>query len=131
VNKLALIIPIVAALQGAAGVGLAASAAHLQSAATLATASQFLMIHACAGLALAALAHSRAPARALCLVTITLQFGVTLFALDLTVRAFGMARLFPMAAPLGGSITLLSWLALAGVLTAPLFARRENPHGAD
>ena len=126
-SKLASIIPVIGALQGAAGVGLAASAAHIDGGATLATASQFLMFHACAGLALAALAQNRPPARALCLVTLALQFGVTLFALDLTVRAFGMARLFPMAAPIGGSITLLSWLALVGVLAAAPFIRPKSP----
>ncbi|MGC1860149.1 MAG: DUF423 domain-containing protein, partial [Methylocystis sp.] len=50
------LILLIAALQGAGGVTLAAVAAHVDASANLATASQFLMVHACAGLALAALA---------------------------------------------------------------------------
>ena len=39
--------------------------------------------------------------------------GVCLFAGDLAVRLVGWPRLFPMAAPIGGSLTILSWIVLA------------------
>jgi uncharacterized membrane protein YgdD (TMEM256/DUF423 family) len=108
------IIALVAALQGAAGVALAAVSAHFENSALLATASQFLLIHAGAGLALASLARSRCGRpRWLTTGALTLQAGVTLFALDLCARVFGSGRLFPYAAPIGGSLTILSWLALA------------------
>ncbi len=108
------LILLIAALQGAAGVTLAAVAAHVDASANLATASQFLMVHACAGLALAALAAALStPPRGLIYATFALQAGVTLFSADLALRALGPGRLFPYAAPIGGTTTILSWVALA------------------
>lgn len=116
----------VAALQGAAGVALAASAAHAAVDANLvSTASQFLMIHAAAGLGLAALTRTNAPAaRWLKFVSFALQAGVTLFSADLAARAYLGGKLFPFAAPLGGSLTILAWLALA--LWAAAAERLDN-----
>ena len=44
-----------------------------------------------------------------------LALGACLFSADLASRAFLDDRLFPMAAPTGGSLMILSWLALAGL----------------
>jgi len=121
------LVPLVAALHGAAGVAVAASAAHIEHSDNLATASQFLMIHAAAGLGLAALAQTRPGARGPIVVGLAMQAGVTLFAGDLCARGFGYGRLFPMAAPIGGSLTLLAWLALAGVFAAAFFTRPPPP----
>ena len=108
------LILLIAALQGAGGVTLAAVAAHVDASANLATASQFLMVHACAGLALAALAAALStPPRGLIYATFALQAGVTLFSADLALRALGAGKLFPYAAPIGGTTTILSWVALA------------------
>jgi uncharacterized membrane protein YgdD (TMEM256/DUF423 family) len=108
------LIALIAALQGAGGVTLAAAAAHIAQSELLATASSFLMIHAAAGLALAALAAARAtPEPGLIAAAFALQAGVTLFAIDLAARGLGFGKLFPYAAPLGGSLTILAWLALA------------------
>ncbi len=108
------LIVLIAALQGAGGVTLAAVAAHGDASASLATASQFLMVHACAGLALAALAAALStPPRGLIYATFALQAGVTLFSADLALRALGPGKLFPYAAPIGGTTTIVSWLALA------------------
>ncbi|QGM99254.1 DUF423 domain-containing protein [Methylocystis parvus] len=108
------IVATVAALQGAAGVALAAAAAHVDANPLLSTASQFLTLHAAAGLALAALART-APAypRFLSAATFLLQAGVTLFSADLAARVYLGGKLFPFAAPMGGSATILAWLALA------------------
>ena len=38
--------------------------------------------------------------------------GCALFSGDIALRAFAGHRLFPMAAPAGGTILILSWLAL-------------------
>ncbi|MCX7900528.1 MAG: DUF423 domain-containing protein, partial [Methylocystis sp.] len=74
------VVALIAALQGAAGVSLAAAAAHVDANPLLASASQFLMIHAAAGLGLAALARTNtASPRWLALTTFALQAGVTLF----------------------------------------------------
>lgn len=119
------IIATVAALQGAAGVALAAAAAHVDANPLLATASQFLTLHAGAGLALAALART-APAfpRFLASAAFALQAGVTLFSADLAARVYLGGKLFPFAAPMGGSLTILAWLALA-LWSALGVARRD------
>ncbi len=112
--NLPLIITSVAGLQGAAGVSLAAAAAHVDANPLLSTASQFLMIHAAAGLALAALSNGAPPLRRFLIgATLLLQAGVTLFSADLAARVYLGGKLFPFAAPTGGSLTILSWLALA------------------
>jgi uncharacterized membrane protein YgdD (TMEM256/DUF423 family) len=110
----ATIVAAIAALQGAVGVSLAAAAAHVDANPLLATASQFLMIHACAGLALAALTRSAPPCLgALFGAAYALQAGVTLFAADMAARVYLGGKLFPFAAPMGGGLTILAWLALA------------------
>ena len=112
--RLSLVIATIAALQGAAGVALAAAAAHVDANPLLATASQFLMIHACAGLALAALARTSPPAtRWLCGGAFALQAGVTLFSADLAARVYLGGKLFAFAAPSGGGLTIIAWLTLA------------------
>jgi uncharacterized membrane protein YgdD (TMEM256/DUF423 family) len=128
-TRAAPLIALIAALHGAAGVALAALAAHAGNNVLLAAASQFLMVHACAGLALAALARTNPPfSRGLAFAALSLQAGVTLFSADLAARVHASGRLFPYAAPIGGSLTILSWLALAGVAAVWLASRRD---GAD
>ncbi|MGA8172110.1 MAG: DUF423 domain-containing protein [Methylocystis sp.] len=108
------LIPLIAALQGAAGVSLAAVAAHADGGPNLSTASLFLMVHACAGLGLGALVQAQFdPKPGLVYASIALQAGVTLFSTDLALRALGSGKLFPYAAPIGGTTTILSWLAIA------------------
>ncbi|MCA0400200.1 MAG: DUF423 domain-containing protein [Proteobacteria bacterium] len=112
-----------AGLSGAAGVALSAAAAHVTGGATLATAGQFLLFHAPAFLALAALAKADAlPRRFIILGAGLLAVGLVLFAGDLSVRVFFRFPLFPNAAPGGGILLISGWMmiALAGVF----FARR-------
>lgn len=108
------LIAAIAALEGAAGVMLAAAAAHVEASPLLANASQFLMIHAGAGLALAALLRG-GPPRAVWLsgAALLLQSGVALFAADLAARVYLGGKLFPYAAPIGGGSTIVAWVALA------------------
>ncbi len=123
--NIASIIATVAALQGAAGVSLAAAAAHVDANPLLATASQFLMIHAAAGTGLAALADRPQPLRrGLIGAAFALQAGVTLFSADLAARVYLGGRLFPFAAPMGGTLTILAWLAIA-VWAAVGISRRD------
>jgi uncharacterized membrane protein YgdD (TMEM256/DUF423 family) len=113
-SSLAAILTTVAALQGGAGVSLAAAAAHVDANPLLATASQFLMIHAAAGLALAGRADAVTLGRRLFAgAALAMQAGVTLFAGDLVARVYLGGKLFPYAAPVGGSLTILAWFALA------------------
>jgi uncharacterized membrane protein YgdD (TMEM256/DUF423 family) len=108
---------------GAAGVALAALAAHKDGGELGRTASLFLMIHAAALVGVAAHA-ARAP-RALLVAGYTLALGTLLFSGDLTSLVFYGARLFPYAAPIGGSLMIFSWLALTVVFAAGLRGRAD------
>ncbi|MGA2044472.1 MAG: DUF423 domain-containing protein [Roseiarcus sp.] len=116
-----------AALMGAAGVALAAAAAHRGGGDFAQTAAYFLILHAAAllGVAAAARGFSDRPslARALVAAGGALGLGAILFSADLATRAFSGDRLFPMAAPAGGSLTILGWLALAAVFVAGALRR--------
>jgi uncharacterized membrane protein YgdD (TMEM256/DUF423 family) len=99
---------------GAAGVILAAASAHQADASRLGPASSMLLFHASAVLAPVALSERR---------VVNAQFGIaaasgfvvaaTLFATDLTLRQYFGHSLFPLAAPTGGMLLILSWLVLA------------------
>jgi uncharacterized membrane protein YgdD (TMEM256/DUF423 family) len=39
--------------------------------------------------------------------------GVALFAGEIALRGFEAGSLFPMAAPIGGSLTILAWVLVA------------------
>ena len=104
----------VAAIMGACGVMLAAGAAHLPDASRLASASSMLLFHACAAIATAAVAD-RAIGHAKIGIVAAAGFVIaaSLFAGDLTLRQYAGHGLFPMAAPSGGTLLILSWVALA------------------
>jgi uncharacterized membrane protein YgdD (TMEM256/DUF423 family) len=108
------ILIILAAIMGADGVILAAASAHQPDATRLASASSMLLFHALAVLAVVALTergiiHVR--------IGMTAAWGfvvaATLFASDLMLRQYAGHGLFPMAAPTGGTLLIVSWLALA------------------
>ncbi len=116
------LVVVLAGLAGACGVVLAAVAAHGADAASLASGANMLLVHAPAALAIAALADRAVlPRRASLLVALALLLGAGLFAGDLAMRHFTGNRLFPMAAPTGGTLTILSWAAL---VVAALWPRR-------
>ncbi|ARN83787.1 hypothetical protein B1812_18635 [Methylocystis bryophila] len=122
----------IAALHGGCGVTLAAAAAHLEASPLLASASQFLMIHAAAGAGLAAaLLALRPGGPALAFLVYALQGGTTLFCADLALRAFAQHKLFPYAAPIGGSMTILAWAALAIWAALCLLRMRGADEGRD
>ena len=108
------ILIILAAVMGADGVMLAAAAAHEIDATRLAAASSMLLFHSTAVLAAVALAE-----RGVIDVRIGIAAGFgfvvasALFAGDLTMRQYAGHSLFPMAAPTGGTLLILSWLVLA------------------
>lgn len=107
-------IVIYAGLAGAAGVVLAAAGAHGEGYAALTPPAYFLLMHAAAALAIAALAPRAAHPGGLLLAALILLAGVSLFSGDIAVRTLLGHRLFPMAAPIGGSTMILGWLILAG-----------------
>jgi uncharacterized membrane protein YgdD (TMEM256/DUF423 family) len=112
--RLVRILIILAGVMGADGVILAAASAHQPDATRLASASSMLLFHATAVLAVVALAERG---------VIHLRIGITaavgfviaaaLFAGDLTLRQYAGHGLFPMAAPTGGTLLIVSWLLLA------------------
>lgn len=96
-------------LCGAAGVALSAAAAHRGGAFTE-TAASFLLMHAPVFLAVGLIGGNRV----LRAGAFILLAGLIVFSGDLLARDFLASRLFPMAAPLGGSLLLAGWLTLAG-----------------
>lgn len=105
---------VLAALTGAAGVVLAAAAAHQPDAARLGSASNMLLFHAPAIIAAVLLTGHGIAQRHLGLTaTFAMIAGVALFSGDLTMRQYQGHNLFPMAAPTGGTLLILSWLVLA------------------
>jgi uncharacterized membrane protein YgdD (TMEM256/DUF423 family) len=106
-----------AGLCGAAGVGLSAAAAHAGGAFT-GTAASFLLAHAPALLAIGLIGGSRW----LRIAGFILLIGVVLFSGDLVARDFLGTRLFPFAAPTGGTLLIAGWLVTAA---SALFRRRS------
>jgi len=113
-SRLFRILIILAGIMGADGVILAAASAHQGDATRLVPASSMLLFHATAVLAAVALAE-----RGIIHVQIgiTAAFGfvvaATVFAGNLTMRQYAGHSLFPMAAPSGGTLLIVSWLVLA------------------
>jgi uncharacterized membrane protein YgdD (TMEM256/DUF423 family) len=114
-----IILLLIAALMGAAGIALAAAAAHSAPGAGLESAAYMLLFHAAAMLGAAALVQQALLWRPLGLAAITAWLiGAVLFSGDIALRAFAGQRLFAMAAPSGGIILILGWLALAVAVVA-------------
>ena len=108
------ILIILAAIMGADGVILAAASAHQPDATRLASASSMLLFHALAVLAAVALTE-RGLVHARLGISAAWGFVIAaaLFAGDLTLRQYAGHSLFPMAAPTGGTLLIVSWLVLA------------------
>ena len=108
-----------ASLMGAGGVALSAAAAHGGGDGGLVrTAALFLILHAAALLGLAALIPQvarKGAARALLVCGFGLACAAILFSSDLAARSFAGGRLFPFAAPIGGTGMIAFWLALAAL----------------
>jgi uncharacterized membrane protein YgdD (TMEM256/DUF423 family) len=110
------------AVAGLLGVALSAMATHGASGGQLDIAARFLLVHAPALLALAALAAGGLIGpRAARLGGLLLILGLLLFCGDLTRRAYAGIPLAPYAAPAGGLALMAGW-ALAGI--AALLRRR-------
>jgi uncharacterized membrane protein YgdD (TMEM256/DUF423 family) len=113
-RRLFRILIVLAAVMGADGIMLAAASAHQPDATRLASASSMLLFHALAVLAAVALAE-----RGVIHVRIGLAaawgfvIASALFAGDLTMRQYAGHGLFPMAAPTGGTLLIVSWIMLA------------------
>ncbi len=110
-----------ACLMGAAGIVLAAASAHGGPGAGLDSAGYLLLIHAATVIGGVALLQQTLLSRTTGLIALCgFILGAALFAGDVAARAYLGSRLFPMAAPTGGTILIASWLVLA---LAALLAR--------
>jgi uncharacterized membrane protein YgdD (TMEM256/DUF423 family) len=105
-------------LCGAAGVALAASAAHAGGAFT-GTVSSFLMMHAPVFLAIGLFAGGRF----LRIGAGVLLVGLIVFAGDLLARDYIGDRLFPFAAPVGGTLLIAGWILIAASALVPSAAK--------
>jgi uncharacterized membrane protein YgdD (TMEM256/DUF423 family) len=116
------ILIVLAGLMGAAGIVLTAASAHGTPGAGLDSAGYLLVIHAVGvigGVALLQQGLLSRPIGTLALAGFVL--GGALFAGDVASRAYLGHRLFPMAAPTGGMILIVSWVVVA---VAALFGSR-------
>lgn len=101
---------LVAGLLGASGVIAAAASAHGGGpAGLLSTASAMSLAHAPVILAIALAGHRL---RLSTLAAILLSAGCILFCGDLWYHAYFGSRLFPMAAPTGGTAMIAGWLVV-------------------
>ncbi len=107
-------------LSGAGGVATYAAAAHVAGADdparfALSNAAIMMMVHAAGATAVALAAHHARGAIAWRLIALGLVSGALLFggAVALPKLVSPAFALFPMAAPIGGSLTIVSWLALS------------------
>jgi uncharacterized membrane protein YgdD (TMEM256/DUF423 family) len=98
----------VGGLCGAAGVALSAAAAHLGGA-FVSTVATFLLMHAPVFLAVGLVGANRIMRTA----SLILLVGLVLFCGDLLARDFLGSRLFSMSAPIGGTLLIAGWLAVA------------------
>jgi uncharacterized membrane protein YgdD (TMEM256/DUF423 family) len=116
-----------AGLTGAGGIILATAAAHGMPDPRLQTAAIFLMLHAAATLAVCGLALAMSQ-RGIWFLGAGGLFlsGSLLFGGDLSARALAGTRLFPMAAPLGGTLLIFGW---ASVTLAALIVMRRSRDG--
>jgi uncharacterized membrane protein YgdD (TMEM256/DUF423 family) len=111
---------ILAALFGALGIGALAAGSHIAGP-QMTLAGQLLLFHAPALMAATAarklgLLHDRTALIGLALI----GAGVSLFAADMAMRGLYGARLFPLAAPIGGMVAIGGWLELGlAALLAP------------
>jgi uncharacterized membrane protein YgdD (TMEM256/DUF423 family) len=113
-----------AALAGAAGVIEAAYAAHGSPDHLLQTSSSFLLFHAAAVIGISGFARAALPSGKFLVFAGTLLLaGTLLFCGDLTKHALTGARLFPFAAPIGGTTMIAAWL---GVAVAALSTLRKS-----
>ncbi|MCX8996662.1 DUF423 domain-containing protein [Rhizobiaceae bacterium BDR2-2] len=101
---------LLAGLLGAAGIGLAAAANHLDDPRGFSAAATVCLANAPALIALYA---GRASIRLASLAALVIAFGAILFSADMLLRYFYGIRVFAGAAPTGGVAMIAGWLVVA------------------
>jgi uncharacterized membrane protein YgdD (TMEM256/DUF423 family) len=114
VRRWANILTALAAVAGAAGVMEAAAAAHGIGERLLQTSANLLLLMAASAVAINAFALSAQRRRGWFLFAASILLGgCLLFCGDLTARAVFAHKLFAFAAPIGGTLMILGWIAAA------------------
>ena len=116
-----------AGVLGAAGVALAAVAAHVDGSEALRAAAELAMVHAVAGLTIVGISlHARWPRLWRTIAGIML-IGAVFFVSTVSLSVLAEFRPFPMLAPVGGSLTILAWVgvSIAGLIEWKNSSRRE------
>ena len=112
---------VLAGVMGAGGMVLAAAAAHVAPGSGVDSAAYMLLFHAVAIIGGAALVQHGTLWRPLALLVLAAwAIGAGLFSSDIAMRAFAGHRLFPFAAPTGGTILIAAWLTFAGTAICAL-----------
>ena len=116
---------VLAGVMGACGVVLAAVGAHLATNTGLESAAYMLLFHAAAILGATAVLQQGLLWRPLAGVALAAwSLGGALFSGDLALRTLAGHRIFPMAAPSGGTILIGGWVLLA--IAAMLAGKRSK-----
>lgn len=102
-----------AGLLGAAGVSLAAAAAHISGDETLRAAAEMAMVHAAGVIGLVGFSQNASRPRLWRFIAAAMLLGAWLFTGTVALGQLADFRPLPMLAPVGGTITILSWIAVA------------------
>lgn len=113
-----------AGLAGAAGVGLAAAAAHKVDSPALGTAATMLTLHAAAALGIFAVSLRAAWTKLWRTVALLMLLAASLFTGEIAYHTFSNDASFQMLAPVGGSLMIISWMLVACLAIAEALAKR-------
>ncbi|WP_045836682.1 DUF423 domain-containing protein [Hyphomicrobium sp. 99] len=113
-----------AGLAGAAGVGLAAAAAHKVDSPALASSATLLTLHAAAAVGIVSVALRAAWRRLWSTTALLMLFAASLFTGEIAYHTFSSDASFQMLAPVGGSLMIVSWLLVACLAIAEALAKR-------
>lgn len=119
---------VIAGLLGAGGVTDAALAMHVTGGGPLGSAAEIMMVHAAAIVGLVALRRGdRFAPNIVGKIALAMGLAAAVFGADVTLVTFTGSRLFPYAAPIGGSVLIATWLALALLVVAGRMVRPPTP----
>ncbi len=113
-----------AGLAGAAGVGLAAAAAHKVDSPALGTAATMLTLHAASAVGIFAVALRAAWTKLWCAAALLMLFAASLFTGEIAYHTFSNDASLQMLAPIGGTLMIVSWLLVACLAIAEALAKR-------
>ena len=113
-----------AGLAGAAGVGLAAAAAHKVDSPALGTAATMLTLHAAAALGIFAIALRAAWTKLWSAAALLMLLAASVFTGEIAFHTFSGDASFQMLAPVGGTLMIVSWVLVACLSIAEALVKR-------